>query len=98
MDTRLARLFGAPPGQDAATLRLANVHDLPPDRVLEAWVRRGGEVEPVRGLFVPDNAGRATTRIPNTRGVEVVMVTAEPRGGTEAPTSAPMVTVGMISS
>ena len=44
-----------------------------------------------RGLFVPDSEGRATTRIPDMRGVEVVMVTAEPRGGSEAPTSAPMV-------
>jgi anti-sigma-K factor RskA len=82
---------------DAATLRLANVHDLPPDRVLEAWVRRDGEVEPVRGLFVPDRRGRASAMIPDMQGVDAVMVTAEPRGGSEAPTSAPMVTARIES-
>lgn len=94
---------GRPPGVtatvvsegDAATLRLANVHDLPQDKVLEAWVRREGQVLPVRGLFVPDRKGRATTRIPDTKGVDVVMVTAEPRGGSDYPTSIPLVTVEM---
>jgi anti-sigma-K factor RskA len=97
---------GRPPGVtasmvsegDAATLHLANVHRLPDDKVLEAWVRREGQVVPVRGLFVPDREGRATTRIPNTKGVDVVMVTAEPRGGSDYPTSTPMVTVELPQS
>jgi anti-sigma-K factor RskA len=91
---------GKPPGVtatmvregDVATLRLANVHQLAGDRVLEAWVRRDGEVHPVRGLFAPDSEGRARTTIPDMRGVEVVMVTAEPKGGSEVPTSVPMLT------
>jgi anti-sigma-K factor RskA len=91
---------GRPPGVtariegegDAATLRLANVHQLPPDRVLEAWVRRGGRVVPVSGVFLPDREGRAMTMIPDIHGVEMVMVTSEPRSGSAAPTSAPMVT------
>jgi anti-sigma-K factor RskA len=91
---------GRPPGVtammiregNAATLRLSHVHQLANDRVLEAWVRREGEIHPVRGLFVPDRDGRATTTIPDMRGVEAVMVTAEPKGGSEAPTSVPMVT------
>jgi len=78
---------------DSGTLRLANVHQLPDDRVLEAWVQRGGEVEAVRALFVPDREGRASTELPDMSGVEVVMVTAEPKGGSEAPTSAPIVTI-----
>ncbi len=78
---------------DSATLQLANVRDMPEDRVLEAWIQRDGEVTPVRGLFVPDRSGRATATIPDMRGVEAVMVTAEPRGGSESPTSAPMVIV-----
>lgn len=82
---------------DAAILRLANVHDLPPDRVLEAWVRRDGEVEPVRGLFVPDRKGRASAMIADMRGVDAVMVTSEPRGGSMVPTSAPMVTARIES-
>lgn len=75
------------------TLQLANVHQVPSDRVLEAWVRRDGEVEPVRALFVPDSRGRATTTIADMDGVDLVMVTAEPRGGSDAPTSSPIVSV-----
>ena len=78
---------------DTATLKLANVHRLQRQRVLEAWVRRGGDIEPVRALFVPDRAGRAQTAIDDMRGVETVMVTAEPAGGSKSPTSAPIVTV-----
>jgi anti-sigma-K factor RskA len=79
-----------------ATLELSGVHEMSSDRVLEAWVQRDGIVSPVRrALFVPDRDGRASTRIPSTEGVEAVMVTAEPRGGSEQPTSTPMVTLQM---
>jgi anti-sigma-K factor RskA len=94
---------GTPPGVmakvvrkgDSGVLRLANLDRLPGDRVLEAWVQRDGDVTPVRGLFVPDRDGRATTVLPNLQGVEAVRVTAEPSGGSLVPTSAPMVTVTM---
>jgi anti-sigma-K factor RskA len=92
---------GHPPGViakvirqgEGGTLRLANVQRLSEDRVLEAWVRRDGEVEPVRALFVPNREGRASTTIGDMRGVELVMVTTEPAGGSKAPTSAPIVRV-----
>ena len=61
------------------------------DRVLEAWVQREGEVEPVEALFVPDREGTRSTTIADMNGVEVVMVTTEPEGGSEPPTS-PIVT------
>lgn len=80
---------------DAGTLQLANVPQLPDGRVLQAWVQRDGEVEAVRALFVPDREGRASTQLPEMTGVEVVMVTAEPKGGSEAPTSAPIVTLSV---
>jgi anti-sigma-K factor RskA len=80
---------------DSATLRLANVDEMPENKVLEAWVQRDGEVTPVRGLFVPDRDGRATATIPDVRGVEAVMVTTEPPGGSDSPTGAPMVTLAM---
>jgi anti-sigma-K factor RskA len=80
---------------DSGTLRLANVQPLPEDKVLQAWVQRDGEVEPVRALFVPDRSGRASTQLPDMEGIEVVMVTAEPKGGSDAPTSAPIVTVAV---
>ena len=47
---------------------------------------------PCGGLFVPDRDGRATAMIPDMHGVEAVMVTSEPAGGSETPTSSPLVT------
>ena len=78
-------------GDSAASLHLAHVHQLPPDKVLEAWVKRGGRIIPVRSLFVPDREGRAATELPGLSGADAVMVTAEPRGGSNVPTSTPMV-------
>jgi hypothetical protein len=63
--------------------------------VLEAWVRRDGEVEAVPALFVPDGEGEASTRLGDLRGVDRVMVTAEPPGGSKAPTSAPIASVAI---
>jgi anti-sigma-K factor RskA len=78
---------------DSGTLQLANVRQLPEERVLEAWVQRDGEVEPVKALFVPDREGRASADLPDMSGVEAVMVTTEPTGGTRSPTSSPIVTI-----
>ncbi len=80
---------------DGGTLRLVGVHQLPPTKVLEAWVRREGKVEPVPALFVPDRKGRASTQIEDMSGVDTVMVTEEPQGGSEEPTSPPLVTMSV---
>jgi anti-sigma-K factor RskA len=80
---------------DSGTLRLANVREIPSDKVLQAWVKRGDKVVSAHSLFVPDSNGMATATIPNLRGVETVMVTAEPRGGSPQPTSEPIVSVAM---
>jgi len=79
------------PKGEGGVIELANVEELPEDRVLEAWVQRDGEVEAVPALFVPDHEGKASTTIEDMDGVEVVMVTKEPKGGSETPTSAPIV-------
>lgn len=78
---------------NGGTLRLANVRQLPDGKVLEAWVQRDGEVEAVAALFVPDHAGRASTQLPPMDGVEAVMVTAEPKGGSEEPTGEPLISI-----
>lgn len=75
---------------NSGTLQLSGVHQLPQDKVLEAWVEREGEVEAVPALFVPDRNGQAETRIADMNGVEVVMVTEEPQGGSETPTGEPI--------
>lgn len=78
---------------EGGTLKLEGVEPLPDDRVLEAWVQREGEVEAVPALFVPNHEGKASTVIEDMDGVEVVMVTREPEGGSETPTSDPIVTM-----
>lgn len=91
---------GEPPGVtarmvsegDSGTLRLANVEQLPPRRVLQLWVQRDERVESA-ALLVPDRDGTATAVLDDMDGVEVVMVTTEPRGGSESPTSAPLISV-----
>ena len=80
-------------GGKGADLHLSNVSQPPDGRVLEAWVRRDGRVEPVPALFVPDHEGRASTRIADLTGVDLVMVTAEPKGGSDQPTSTPITRV-----
>jgi anti-sigma-K factor RskA len=76
-------------------IHLTGVESLPEGRVLEAWVRRDGEVEPVKALFVPDREGNASTTLGSMRGVDLVMVTTEPAGGSQSPTSAPIAEVAI---
>jgi anti-sigma-K factor RskA len=80
---------------DSGTLQLSGVHQLPPDKVLEAWVEREGQVEAVPALFVPNRDGQAETQIADMNGVAVVMVTEEPQGGSEAQTSEPIMTMSV---
>ena len=82
---------------NSGTLQLAGVHQLPPDKVLEAWVEREGQVEAVPALFVPDREGQAETRITDMSGVKVVMVTEEPKGGSDQPTGEPIMTMKVPS-
>jgi anti-sigma-K factor RskA len=80
---------------ETATLRLANLRQLPPDKVLQAWVQRGTRVVSAKALFVPNSDGTATATIDDMDGVKTVMVTAEPRGGSVQPTDAPIVSVSI---
>jgi hypothetical protein len=64
----------------------------PEGRVYQVWLKRPGrDPEPTRALFgVRD--GRATVEVPGAvRGVEQILVTDEPRGGSRVPTRAPVV-------
>jgi anti-sigma-K factor RskA len=80
---------------ESGTLHLANLHQLPRDKVLQAWVERDGSVESAKTLFVPNQDGTASATIDEMDGVSTVMVTAEPRGGSVQPTSDAIVSVSM---
>lgn len=71
---------------DSGRLELAGVPQPPKDKVFEAWVERDGEVEAVPALLVPDRHGHAETTIADMNGVETLMITVEPRGGSDTPT------------
>jgi anti-sigma-K factor RskA len=77
------------------TLHLTNLHQLPSDKVLQAWVERDGRVESAKTLFVPNQDGTASATIDDMHGVTTVMVTAEPHGGSVQPTLPPIVSVSI---
>lgn len=61
----------------------------PEGRVYQVWIKRLGveQPEPTDALFVPASDGRAATSVPGSlEGVEAVLVTDEPAGGSPAPT------------
>jgi anti-sigma-K factor RskA len=80
---------------ESGTLHLAHLHQLPRDEVLQAWVQRGQHVVSAKTLFVPNPDGTASATIDDMHDVNTVMVTAEPRGGSTQPTSAPIVSLAI---
>jgi anti-sigma-K factor RskA len=82
---------------DSGTLELTGLRQLPSREVYQAWVQQGGRMEP-SSLFAARRNGTASAAIPrHLDGARRVLVTVEPRGGSMAPTSAPLVGVGVSS-
>jgi anti-sigma factor RsiW len=78
---------------NSGTLKVTDLEDLEDGEVYQAWVQKGSSVEPTDSLFTPRRDGTATTSVPDLNGVDLVMVSAEPRGGSQQPTSAPIITI-----
>jgi anti-sigma-K factor RskA len=73
-----------------ATLRLERMPKLRRDQVYEVWIERGDQLE-ASTLFVLDSEREATAAVQGElTGADRVLVTAEPRGGSEHPTGAPL--------
>jgi anti-sigma-K factor RskA len=69
-----------------------HVHEMPAisrDEVYEVWVERGGSVEPA-STFVLNRDGSAVAAVPGLEGADAVLVTREPYGGSEQPTTRPV--------
>ena len=79
---------------DTGVLELTNLRQLEADRVYQAWVAHGDAVED-SSLFAARANGTATAAIPSEdlRGGDAVLVTIEPRGGSQQPTTDPLVEV-----
>jgi anti-sigma-K factor RskA len=72
------------------------VHHLPvppPGQIYELWIRRGTRPpEPTNTLFTVTARGTAEIGVPGSaEGVTAILVTAEPTGGTQVPTTTPVV-------
>jgi len=64
-----------------------------PGHIYEVWVTRGsGAPSPTKALFSVTSSGASDVDVPGSiRGVNTVMVTQEPAGGSPAPTSAAVI-------
>jgi anti-sigma factor RsiW len=65
----------------------------PPGRIYELWVRHGDRPPvPTNTLFTVNRHGTADIGVPGgIHGVSAVLVSAEPAGGSEAPTTTPVI-------
>jgi anti-sigma-K factor RskA len=75
-----------------AELDIADMPQLPANRVYEVWVERDGAADPTDALFTVTRAGKASVNVPgDLQHASAVMVTAEPLGGSRKPTSLPVI-------
>jgi anti-sigma-K factor RskA len=69
-----------------------HIQEMPPisrDEVYEVWVQRGDAVEPA-STFVLNRDGSAVAAVPGLEDADAVLVTLEPYGGSEQPTTEPV--------
>ena len=79
---------------DATKLQVRNMPPPPSGKVYQVWLKRPNQAPaPTTALFRTDPKGSADVEIQRGRlkGVEQVLVTAEPDGGSMVPTSAPVI-------
>jgi anti-sigma-K factor RskA len=78
----------------ASKLTVSGMPPPPSGKVYQVWLKRPAQdPTPTRALFRVDTRGRADVEIQHGRlkGIEQVLVTAEPDGGSQAPTSNPVI-------
>lgn len=80
-------------GDRASRLELTGMPEPPSGRVYQVWLLRpGGQPEPTSSLFVPRADGSGNVAVPGSlEGVDQVLVSNEPVGGSRAPTSTPVI-------
>jgi hypothetical protein len=75
-----------------ATLNVRNFPAPPRGRVYQVWLKRPGRAPAPTNALFNVRGGSASVRVPGgVDGVEQVLVTDEPDGGSRAPTRAPVV-------
>lgn len=84
-------------GEDRAMLVATDLPELPEGRTYEMWVIDGDEPEP-RGTFKPGEGPAIETIGETMAGAETFAITVEPEGGSEQPTTDPIVTADLTRS
>jgi hypothetical protein len=81
-------------GGDGARLVARNMPAPPPGRVYQVWLKRPGrDPEPTSVLWSTRKDGSAEAAVPGSLdGVDAVLVTDEPEGGSDVPSKAPVIT------
>ncbi|MEA2310621.1 MAG: hypothetical protein QOE28_589 [Solirubrobacteraceae bacterium] len=82
-----------------ATLVASGMHAPPSGRVYQVWLKRPGRApEPTSALFTPSRDGSATATVPGPlTGVQQMLVTDEPLGGSRVPTGQVMLSARLSS-
>jgi anti-sigma-K factor RskA len=102
-DVRTVEAAQAPAGSEVrmlmhgehSTLVAEDLPAPPRGRIYQVWLKRPGhDPEPTPALFRPSEAGTASVDMPGPPGgIEAVLVTDEPPGGSAEPTSDPVITI-----
>ena len=78
---------------DQGTLKMTGLRQAPSSHVYQAWVQSGEKIQS-SALFDAGRDRRAAVAIPQSlKGVDAVMVTIEPRGGSRQPSETPVIEV-----
>lgn len=83
---------------DHSTLRTEGIPRAGSGRVYQVWLMKKGAKapEPTDALFTVSKNGTATVDVPGSlEGVDAVLVTPEPEGGSPAPTSDPVIAASL---
>jgi anti-sigma-K factor RskA len=84
----------------ASQIVVSNMPPPPRGRIYQVWVKHPNTPPaPTNALFSVTRAGSGSVDVPvSLQGAAAVMVTAEPLGGSPAPTSGPLITVTLANS
>ena len=80
--------------EDSSMLVAKNMPAPPRGRIYQVWLKRPGkDPEPTSVLWSTRGDGSAEVAVPGSlEGVEAVLVTDEPPGGSEVPSKPPVIT------
>jgi anti-sigma-K factor RskA len=86
-------------GSGRAELVVSHMPQPAVGRIYEVWLSHGpNDARPTNALFSVTDMGNGSVDVPNSlHGVKEVMVTSEPAGGSQHPTTAPLIRVALNS-